>query len=122
LFRQTVLESIQLDGKPRESAVKIQEVFPGGMLAPEFEPGKSPSAESTPEFLFFLGLLPPQSASIVFGIHWAKTITKVDRIINMLPLSLTLSPRFAAGRGNQRCSARAPIMPVRADYGAATAR
>jgi len=44
LVRQAMLKTIQLHGEPRESAVKVQKIFPRIMLTAEFESGKSSGA------------------------------------------------------------------------------
>jgi hypothetical protein len=74
LLRQAMAKPVQLDREPGHGAIKIQPVGAEGMLAPEFEAGKPPCSQCTPELRFFSGLFSSKSAQVGRGIHGANTV------------------------------------------------
>jgi hypothetical protein len=58
------------------------------MLTAKFETRKPPGAEGAPKLLFFLGLLSPKPAGIMFRIHQSQSIWNKTNDQSPLPIPL----------------------------------
>jgi len=65
----SVLRAVQFYGQLCVRAVEIQNIIPDRVLPPEFETGKTSSAQCPPEHLFVIRLLAAQLPGNVFEAH-----------------------------------------------------
>lgn len=84
----TVLRAVQFHGQLGVSAVEIEDVIAHGVLATEFETGKTSSPQRAPERLFVVRLIATQLAGDVFEAHARMMFfaTKLSRRSYLLPL------------------------------------
>ena len=99
---KTVPTAIQLNRELCDGAKEIEEINTAGILATEFELGKTPIAQQTPQALFSFSGIVPQLASKVAGRGGARAVFAVLRRLPPHPGPL---PRWGRGRTHRRAAA-----------------
>src|SRR6266511_2764866 len=64
-----VRKAVQFNRKPGGGTVEIEKIFPGRMLTPELEAGKTPRPQFAPKFFFLGSLLTPETPRVCCLIH-----------------------------------------------------
>ncbi len=102
LVGETVLSAVQFDGEAGFAAVEIQEVFPDGVVAPEFVGAEAPVAQPTPhEFLRPSGFLAQGAGAGDVGhggrVAWGGVEEKSVFNVRPHPERLGFSPQPSPG-------------------------